>query len=693
MVHFPWSCGCDANSPPFEEVGPARVFEAASDGEQSVGSRFRPVAPRAFEPVPDDALAGAFHEAGSDRQAALPVEVVAHSVPVGLEVADAGRDVFGPVAAWLQGGDVPVDPPGVQLLPDPAHPCLPLALVRRRRLHGVGRIFEGVAQVEDEGRSPSGQDLLADVPDARRPPCAGLRKPPPGHGHAEPRRPRLQPSETPKSDRARKHKTDFTKKYEPYPLADRQERIRLLSGLDPIGRALEKIVEELDARKTKETPADKPIPGVKGFPIFGSAFEARRNLVSFLAKQYQRMGPVFRIRLFNRNLIVLAGPASNRFLQKQGRNYLRSYEFWKDFTHELGVTRVLTSSEGREHGMLRRTLAPAYSRHNFEINLETASEIARSRVRAWPSDRPIDVVAAMQRIVTDQIGEIAIGIRPGEYQEDITTFLDTLLSTKLARQSPSFLHNRRMRKARRSVEKFWQKILADHQPGGPKHGAKNFVTEVLDLHRSDPQQMHETDLMIWAMGSFLVGLDTVALTSSFALYRILENPDILRRAAAEADAFFSDGAPTADGLQKMDVIYRTAMETFRRHPVVPASPRHVGTGFEFSGYRIPVGEMVLASPTATHFLPEFFPDPERFDIDRHLPERAEHKQRDAFAPFGVGTHRCLGAGFAEAQILLILASIIREAELVLHPSSYELKSTYSPVLRPQNLKVKFARRA
>ena len=597
MVHFPWSCGCDANSPPFEEVGPARVFEAASDGEQSVGARFRPVAPRAFEPVPDDEFAGAFHEAGTDRQAALPAEVAVHSVPVGLEVADAGRDVFGSVAAWLQGGDGPVDPPGVQLLPDPAHPCLPLALVRRRRLHGVGRIFEGVAQVEDEGRFPSGQDLLADVPDARRPPCAGLRKPPPGHGHAEPRRPRLQPSETPKSDRARKHK-----------------------------------------------------------------------------------------------LIVLAGPASNRFLQKQGRNYLRSYEFWKDFTHELGVTRVLTSTEGREHGMLRRTLAPAYSRHNFEINLETASEIARSHVQAWPSDRPIDVVAAMQRIVTDQIGEIAIGIRPGEYQEDITTFLDTLLSTKLARQSPSFFHNRRMRKARRSVEKFWQKILADHQPGGPKHGAKNFVTEVLDLHRSDPQQMHETDLMIWAMGSFLVGLDTVALTNSFALYRILENPDILRRAAAEADALFSDGAPTADGLQKMDVIYRTAMETFRRHPVVPASPRRVGTGFEFSGYRIPVGEMVLAIPTATHFLPEFFPDPERFDIDRYLPERAEHKQRDAFAPFGVGTHRCLGAGFAEAQILLILASIIREAELVLHPPSYELKSTYSPVLRPQNLKVKFARR-
>ena len=127
------------------------------------------LAPGSFQPVPDDAIAGAFHDAGSDRQSARPAEVAAHSVPVGLAGADAVRDGFGPVAMRLQGGDGPVDPPGIQLLPDPLHPRLPLALVRRRGLHGVGRIFEGVVQVEDEGRFPSGQDLLADGPDPRRP--------------------------------------------------------------------------------------------------------------------------------------------------------------------------------------------------------------------------------------------------------------------------------------------------------------------------------------------------------------------------------------------------------------------------------------------------------------------------------------------------------------------------------------------
>ena len=46
--------------PPIDDFGPAVVFEAAFDGEQGVGGRFRPASSRLFEPVPDDALADAF---------------------------------------------------------------------------------------------------------------------------------------------------------------------------------------------------------------------------------------------------------------------------------------------------------------------------------------------------------------------------------------------------------------------------------------------------------------------------------------------------------------------------------------------------------------------------------------------------------------------------------------------------------
>ena len=65
---------------------------------------------------------------------------------------------------------------------------------------------------------------------------------------------------------------------------------------------------------------------------------------------------------------------------------------------------------------------------------------------------------------------------------------------------------------------------------------------------------------------------------------------------------------------------------------------------------MPANTKVIVGNTAAHHLPQYFPHPERFDIDRYLPGRAEHKQRGAFEPFGLGTHRCLGSNFAEAQV-------------------------------------------
>ena len=55
-----WSGSCGAAIPPIDDFGPAVVFEAAFDGEQGVGARFRLAASRLFEPVPDDAFADAF---------------------------------------------------------------------------------------------------------------------------------------------------------------------------------------------------------------------------------------------------------------------------------------------------------------------------------------------------------------------------------------------------------------------------------------------------------------------------------------------------------------------------------------------------------------------------------------------------------------------------------------------------------
>lgn len=58
--------------------------------------------------------------------------------------------------------------------------------------------------------------------------------------------------------------------------------------------------------------------------------------------------------------------------------------------------------------------------------------------------------------------------------------------------------------------------------------------------------------------------------------------------------------------------------------------------------------------------------------------RKEHKKRGAYAPFGIGTHTCLGAGAAEAQIVLVMASLLHMARLEFVRSATTLRIKLDP---------------
>lgn len=168
------------------------------------------------------------------------------------------------------------------------------------------------------------------------------------------------------------------------------------------------------------------------------------------------------------------------------------------------------------------------------------------------------------------------------------------------------------------------------------------------------------------------------------LYALLTHPELLARMRAEVDAAFDGGPVTAQALGRLDVTHRVALETLRLYPIAPVLTRTVTNAFDFGGYTIPAGERVIVATTVSHHLPECFPEPARFDIDRYLPERREHRRPGAFVPFGVGPHVCLGAGFAEVAILATMATIVRDVDLVLDPPRYRLRIDPVPTPRPDD---------
>ena len=431
-------------------------------------------------------------------------------------------------------------------------------------------------------------------------------------------------------------------------------------------------------------------PAAPGLPLVGDAFAMAGDVGAFLTQQYLRLGPVFRVHALGRRFTVLAGPEANLFVAKEGRLHLRSREFWMEFDRELGAARSMLSMDGAEHARMRKAQKTGYSRSFIHEHLDDVIAITRREVAAWPLDEPVPGLYALQRIVTDQLGTIAAGMSPRDYLDDMIVFVRTLLAARVTRQRPALLmRTPRFRRARQRVQELYATVRAMHDPEQRPDAADtgagaDLVDDLLALHHADPQFLPETDLMPAVLGPFIAGLDTVGSTSAFMLYALLKHPELLERMTAEADANFDGTTLPGDALRRLDVTHRVALETLRLYPIAPAITRTVSNTFEFAGYTIPAGEKVIVATTVPHHLPEYFPEPERFDIERYTPERQEHRQPGVFAPFGAGPHVCLGAGFAEVAIAATMATIVHEIEPVLDPPDYVLKVSPAPTPSPDD---------
>ena len=427
-------------------------------------------------------------------------------------------------------------------------------------------------------------------------------------------------------------------------------------------------------------------PLARGLPVLGSVFSLLGDIRAFLTEQYLELGPVFRIHALNRKLTVLAGVEANLFANEEGTKFLTSGPDWTSMVNAMGAERAITNMDGPDHLRLRQATSSSYTRSFVEQNIDKVVEITRREISEWSLDEPVPALYAFQRISADLLGTLSAGVPSQAYLDDLITLVRTILLVHLAHKRPSLVqHTPRFRRIRKRIEAFIPEILATHEQEQPGNKTRDLVDDLLALQRSDPEFLPDHDLKAAVLTPFFAALDSLSSICALMAYTLVNHPDLRERMTEEADKLFANGGPDVNALRQMDVTRRIAMETLRMYPPIPALVRASSKPFDFGGHHISEGETIILGTTVPHYLPQFFPDPEHFDIDRYLPERMEHRQPGAFAPWGVGAHSCPGNGFAEAAIEVTMLTVVHDLELALHPADYQLKKFNStPVFTPDS---------
>jgi cytochrome P450/CRP-like cAMP-binding protein len=420
-------------------------------------------------------------------------------------------------------------------------------------------------------------------------------------------------------------------------------------------------------------------------PLLGNALQVLTSPLESLLAAYNQLGPVFRVAIPGREIVVLAGPEANALLAQHEDEYFASAGAYANLASEAGTRNYPQAVDGEAHAYLRRTLRPAYSREVLGPYLPQIAESVRKTARAWQPGQQLKVMAFSQRMLMEQLS-LAMANHPldGHYN-DATAFSNTFVGVGLALHPTAEWLLPTYQIAKRRFDGFMKQIVAEHRDARPAAGRRpDMVDALLSMKGRDGRPFAENDLAAYTHLPYVNSFTYVARVFGFMLYALLKHPDLLKRVTDEVDATFAAGVPDASTLRKMKVLRGVVMETLRIYPVALAVLRIASADLDFGGYTIPKGQFLIIGTSVMHFLPEIYADPFTFDIERYNPPRSEHQQTGAFAPFGLGTHICLSAGLVETMLMLCASSLLHTVRLELTSPDYELEIGITPLRAPSD---------
>ena len=402
------------------------------------------------------------------------------------------------------------------------------------------------------------------------------------------------------------------------------------------------------------------------------------NIPALFAELTKEYGPVFEVRLpFAKPMTFISGVQANQWVHRHGRMHLKAGNYFADFVY--GAHGVLPSLDGADHFRLRKAMGPAYSRGRLAGQLDQVYRLAREYMADWTVGESIPV-RMCRRMINAQLSPISLSVGSQDIIDDLMAFKERALTTHIVNALPRFMLNTPgMKRRAKAVDELMERIQSVHTPAQRAGCPRNLADDWLSLHSSDPQLVPESNLR-FALSAALVASVYLGDALSFAVYAMASQPALYERIRGEADALFENGDPDGEDFNQssMEVTHRFLMECLRMYPIVPMSMRDVMNSFVIENYELKVGSRVYIAQTASHYMDDIFPDPFSFDIDRYLPPRDEHRG-PGYAPYGLGTHRCLGSRWMDLQLAVNVLMIAHYFTLEVSPASYIDALRFSPL--------------
>lgn len=181
---------------------------------------------------------------------------------------------------------------------------------------------------------------------------------------------------------------------------------------------------------------------------------------------------------------------------------------------------------------------------------------------------------------------------------------------------------------------------------------------------------------------FLAGYETTSSLLTHASYLLALHPQIQEK-------LYSEINKSLNGLDIKDLAYEQLTsikyldafisEVLRLFPATARLERRARENHTFeNGIEVEKGTVIQIPIYNVHHDCEYFPEPEKFDPERFLPENREQIKAGSYLPFVIGPKNCIGMRFALMEAKVALANLVFKFQFIPCEKTDKLEVAFKP---------------
>lgn len=389
-------------------------------------------------------------------------------------------------------------------------------------------------------------------------------------------------------------------------------------------------------------------------------------------------------KVFGYNVhIPLTPEAVQRVLLDNAANYVKPDIVKKLLDPTIG--RGLLSSDGPLWRDQRKIVAANFAPAAIDVLIPVFARAARSVSEPWRDGaRDMAEVATVttMRIIADALFAGDPRLVTDAAMAHIAAALEGVSEARLQALLglPMFPWSRRGRRALRGrtyLRETLTQVVKDRLPDG---GLDDFLGRLI---RALYDRFDSADALALAVDNaatfYLAGHETTANTITWTLFLLSEQPDLQEETAEEARLALAAGDDDPGLPDRLPLLRRVVEESMRLYPPVPRFDRQAVAADRLGEAAVAPGDIVSIWPWLIHRHRRLWDDSDAFDPDRFAPGQERH--RFQYIPFGGGPRVCVGARFATAEALTVLAHWLAHWEFAPEPGR-EVRPSGMVTLRP-----------